>query len=108
MNGHDPLQNRRDYRGHRVLASLIQREDAEALTPKAEASAERHWQQRLEIDLAKMGVASIDQLLLLCEKRGRPVPRARREDCRWLHYQRAEWLKGFESSENHALLRKQR
>ena len=62
---------------------------------QASAASDRaHWKRKLEEDdFFKMVVESYEEFFELCEIRRRPVPPVLRTNYRWLHYQRAEFLK---------------
>ena len=62
---------------------------------------QEQWRFKLEIDdFAKIGVESYEEFFKLCGLRWRGVPHARRTDYRWLHYQRAEFLKQWSQEDN--------
>jgi hypothetical protein len=74
------------------------------VTPHEQAEQER-WRIKLEEeDFFKIGVESYDEFFELCALRWHGVPKARRTDYRWLHYQRAEFLKQWSAEDNRARL----
>ncbi|MGA7911179.1 MAG: hypothetical protein WCC30_06490 [Candidatus Dormiibacterota bacterium] len=68
------------------------------------ASEAEHWHERLKVDFVKIGVAGRKEFLKLCALRLQSVPDERRTDYRWLHYERAEFLKQWAQEDNRALL----
>lgn len=66
-----------------------------------EQAEQERWRLKLENDdFVKIGVETYDEFFELCALRWHGVPRARRTDYRWLHYQRAEFLKQWSQVDN--------